>query len=217
MTTIHQRIKECREKLGYSKNAFAKMIGISREAVGQWEQDPPRGTKPQGENLYLCAKYLKTTPEYLLYGSKEVDGFSTIRTKRVSFYAWQNIVSSTTLADLQNLKKEIFTMQTHDDVEDDLLENAFGFAVKGDSMIAPNANPKTLYEGDVAIVTPRLKPKSGDTVLASTSAGKMLRVFHDNGNEQLLVALNESYPRLYVDKNTDIWGVLYRSYRNQVA
>ena len=42
---IHRRIREAREAKGISQNAFAKLVGVSAQAVQQWELEKARVTK----------------------------------------------------------------------------------------------------------------------------------------------------------------------------
>ncbi|WNY77332.1 helix-turn-helix transcriptional regulator [Pasteurella multocida] len=66
---IGTRIKECREKLGLSRNAVCDMLGgISLTTLTLWEKNE---REPQAGVLIKLASILTTTPTYLLTGDKE--------------------------------------------------------------------------------------------------------------------------------------------------
>lgn len=65
--TMGQRIRTLREAQGMTQEALAKAIGVSRGAVAQWELGVVANVRLQAF-LRLC-ETLRTTPQYLLYGS----------------------------------------------------------------------------------------------------------------------------------------------------
>lgn len=68
METIHTRIKKRREELGLSMKDLAAQVGVSAwQTVQQWEKEG--GTAPKRDRLKIVADALKTTPEYLTYGT----------------------------------------------------------------------------------------------------------------------------------------------------
>lgn len=76
MPSIHQRIKERREALGLTKEQLASELGVSYQAVQQWEKEPVPGdtsskvksTAPSRRRLEQVARVLRCTPEWLLTG-----------------------------------------------------------------------------------------------------------------------------------------------------
>lgn len=67
MIMINDRIKKRRTELGLSQAALAKKVGVSREAVSQWESGAAKGLRP--DNLLACAKALQCNIEWLINGS----------------------------------------------------------------------------------------------------------------------------------------------------
>lgn len=65
MESIGSRIKQARERLGLSQEAFAKPLGVTRGAVGNWERD--QGIKR--ENLVQIAERYGLTVDWLASGS----------------------------------------------------------------------------------------------------------------------------------------------------
>ncbi len=64
--TIGDRIKQARLDAEMTQAELARKVGVSREAVSQWESGESKGMKP--ENLIKCAVTLQVRPEYLVTG-----------------------------------------------------------------------------------------------------------------------------------------------------
>lgn len=62
---IGKRIESTRVSLGLNQSELARMVGVSAQAVQQWEKGE---TTPRGKNLTKISTYLQTTPEYLQFG-----------------------------------------------------------------------------------------------------------------------------------------------------
>lgn len=65
MESIGSRIKQARDRLGLSQEGFAKPLGVTRGAVGNWERD--LGVKT--ENLVLIAEKHGLSLEWLASGT----------------------------------------------------------------------------------------------------------------------------------------------------
>lgn len=63
--TLGDRIKKLRRQKKLSQQQLGKAIGVTREAVCQWEKGK---TAPQGKRLEKLADVLGTTPGDLLFG-----------------------------------------------------------------------------------------------------------------------------------------------------
>jgi DNA-binding transcriptional regulator YiaG len=59
MITLGELISRKREKLGYGKIQFAKMIGIGDDSLRSWERNR---YKPAGKHKKLVATLLEFTP-----------------------------------------------------------------------------------------------------------------------------------------------------------
>ena len=76
MPSIHSRIRERRETLGLSQRELADLVGVSYQAVQQWEREPvtiedaqTQSTAPSRKRLERVASALKCTPEWLMTGA----------------------------------------------------------------------------------------------------------------------------------------------------
>lgn len=80
MNTVGKRIKEERNRLGWSQQRLADAISrktgeaISREAISQWENGSSKTQKPA--NLLAAAEIFDVSAAYLLYGGKRVNTVS---------------------------------------------------------------------------------------------------------------------------------------------
>ena len=83
MNTLGQRIKQARQSRQpkMTQQQLADAVGVSRPAVTQWETGETRSL--EGENLFLVARALGVTTDWLLYGTAPVaaDPRSTRRVK----------------------------------------------------------------------------------------------------------------------------------------
>jgi len=69
METIGERIYRLRKKRGLSQDALGKMVGVSKQAIGQWEKNQVTDYK-EGKFAKLV-KALDTTPLFLKTGRSE--------------------------------------------------------------------------------------------------------------------------------------------------
>lgn len=65
MSTVHDRIKELREKAGLSMEQLAEKLGTAWQTIQQWENGK---TAPQRKRLQSVAEALNTTVDYLVTG-----------------------------------------------------------------------------------------------------------------------------------------------------
>jgi transcriptional regulator with XRE-family HTH domain len=68
-TTLSQRLREAREAQGYSREALASRLGVSRDLIGSLERGTVRN--PRFSNLVAMAAALDVTPSWLLTGRRD--------------------------------------------------------------------------------------------------------------------------------------------------
>jgi phage repressor protein C with HTH and peptisase S24 domain len=64
---MNERIKERRKLLRLTQPELAKLIGVTKATISQWES---AATSPKGKNLYNLAKNLQCTTDWLLFGKE---------------------------------------------------------------------------------------------------------------------------------------------------
>ncbi len=70
-SSISERIKERRKELRIRQQELADQVGVSLVTVTRWE-NPKSGRIPNAFVLPKLAQALKTTPDYLLSGTKDI-------------------------------------------------------------------------------------------------------------------------------------------------
>lgn len=63
--TVGSRIREIREAKSMTQNEVAKMLGLSRAAIAQWESDT---TSPSIHTVAEVAKIFESSPQWLAFG-----------------------------------------------------------------------------------------------------------------------------------------------------
>ncbi|MEC9357359.1 MAG: helix-turn-helix transcriptional regulator [Pseudomonadota bacterium] len=66
MSSLYQRVREARNRLGLSQESLAAELKVSRSAVAQWENEA--GTRPSVDNLVALARRSGMAFEYLATG-----------------------------------------------------------------------------------------------------------------------------------------------------
>ena len=75
--------------------------------------------------------------------------------------------------------------------------------VDGHSMIGAGIN-----DGDLIVVSRAEKPRPGHIVVALVHGDRTLKRLRRSGDRLWLVPEAEGYPRIIVDENVEIWGVV---------
>ena len=70
ISTVGERIRECRKEMGYSREALAAMLYMKKSTICKYEKDLH---DIPSSVLVELAKALHTTPNYLLLGDVEAD------------------------------------------------------------------------------------------------------------------------------------------------
>nr|WP_181885394.1 helix-turn-helix domain-containing protein [Trinickia dinghuensis] len=152
---IHRRIRDRRLELGLSMEALAELVGVRAwQTIQQWEKEDG-GTAPKRDRLKKVSEALRTTPEYLLFGSPaplpEIHGgddalINPLRRMEVmasgADRGWMVDISA-------------------------LAPDSFLFLIPDDSM-APR-----FFRGDYAIVEPAVTPEVEDDVLVGFANGRI--------------------------------------------
>lgn len=71
MSTLGERIRQCREARGYSQEQLGKLLGVTKGAISQWELG---GTKNVKLATFLkLIEVLQTSANYLVNGETAAD------------------------------------------------------------------------------------------------------------------------------------------------
>ena len=221
MSTIGQRIRESRKKVGLTQQALAAECGVSRAAVAQWEGDV---TKPSLDHLQKAADALDAWLPWLTTGEWGQSPSQQRALDRAQpeqrpvpmvdyLYAgkWDLITDPRMLGE----DKKFITTDL------DVGSMAFAIVVTGESMLPE------FQRGDLIIIDPEVVPTPGDFVIAKLDLqvdGTFMkyrpRGTDKNGHPVIeLVPVNEDWPTqtINVGNPGHIIGTLveHRRYRRR--
>ena len=197
---IAELIRRYRIRAGLSQPDLAKKLGVTKNAVTQWEK-LDGGTTPRTQRLSEIERALGVAPGTLSGrddNAAPVEVLSvTGRVRRVPVISYVAAAGWTDVVDAYEPGDGGDTIETDEDVSTD----AFALVVESDSM-APEFLP-----GDRIVVDPSDTPKPGNYVVAKLDARDQAtfkkyrpRGYDAEGREVIeLAPLNSDWPTLYID------------------
>jgi phage repressor protein C with HTH and peptisase S24 domain len=207
--SIHSLIRQGRERLKLSEEAFGKLFDVSRGTIQQWEKEG--GTAPNRKRQPAVAQALGISVSQLMSGSESFSPEIELENnpdypavKRVHFKLSAGTSGFGVDYDSETDKAPI--VFSRDWYASRKLNPAALFAVK----VANGSMESGLHDGDTVIVnTLQKEPKDG-TVFAVNYEGQLVikRMIRDAG-EWWLSSDNPDqrrYPRKLCDENTFIIG-----------
>lgn len=165
LSLIGQRLTELREKSGLTQDVLSEKIGVSRQAVSQWEN----GVKEMGlHNAVALCKALDCDLLYLVYGD-DSNGYND-RKKEIA----GNVTgfSPTALDNLINLDQYFFSSSKYADI--------LPFEDENDTLIN-DSSPLSILKG-------LLNNNAADFAIILSHIGDVIRTY-----SRLLKYFNESY------------------------
>lgn len=194
--SINTLIKQGRERLQLTEEAFGKLVGVTRGSVQQWEKEG--GTAPSRKHQPMVARALGLTIAQLMSGNADVADGPKIG-------GFVPLLSSIQAGDFKN---HVDNYLSGDGGEEPIPTTApvnqytFALRVSGDSM-----EPE-FQEGMLLIIEPELEPNPGDFVVARNGDDETtFKQLVKDGADWYLKPLNERYPLKPLGKSTII-GVL---------
>jgi SOS-response transcriptional repressor LexA len=183
---VHQRIKLAREKMGLTHEQFAKLLGVSRGSVQQWEKGitaPNRGRQP------AVASLLGITVAELMSDANNVADVSQ-EFGVVPLIAWEKA------GDWAEAAKPLQPGEAEKWLPCHVGHSGKSFAlrVQGDSMAAPFG--RTYPQGCIIFIDPeRQTPVNGDRVLAKIlgTSSVTFKVYKEEDGRRWLQPLNPSH------------------------
>lgn len=214
--SIHVRIKSQRLIRGMTQEALAKLLGVNRVSVSQWERGD---TSPKGDNLINLAKALGVRPEWLLFGEgsaiseSATAGYRNVEPAVIPQGGRVPILSYVQAGNWREICEQATGFDGNVEyvtASADIGPRGFGLWLRGNSM-TPQFN-----EGDLVIVDPDEQPRPGDFVVAKNGSDEATfkkyrpRGIDENGQEVFeLVPLNDDYPPMHSDRqHIEIIGVM---------
>lgn len=194
--SIHKLIRDGRNRLGLTEQAFAEKAGVSRGAVQQWEREG--GTAPRRANQKAVADLLGLTVAELMSGGEPNVG-ELQKGRRVPLISW---VEALLLNDVSEPFDPGDAVEWVDTSESSPGKDAFALKVSGSSMTSPDPDaPYSFPEGTVLIVDPDRQVSPGDFVIAKdvdTQQATFKRLAYDGGRWYLR-PLNPQFKTVEID------------------
>jgi SOS-response transcriptional repressor LexA len=181
--SIHQIIKQGRERLQLTEEAFGKLFGVTRGTVQQWEKDG--GTAPTRKRQPAVARALGISVAQLMSGNADTTAGPEIG-------GFVPLLSSVQAGDF----KEFVDNYQPGDGGMELVptsvpvkSHTFALRVAGDSM-EPEFNA-----GMILIIEPDMDPQPGDYVVAKNGGDETtFKQLIKDGADWYLKPLNSRYP-----------------------
>jgi len=200
--SLGERIMKARIKAGLTQAELARMLGVTRPAVGQWEKDK---TSPSFEKLREIAKLTGVTPQSLFFDQEAVvaDTSAVYQPSEVSRLE----ARVRAVPEISSVQAGAWTEVGY--VEEDLAEakhwpcpvecseHTFALRVEGDSM-AP-----TYPRGSIIFVDPEVPAISGKKVVAKlvNEDRATFKQYIEDGGQKMLKAMNPNWPEKYIPIN----------------
>jgi SOS-response transcriptional repressor LexA len=194
--SIHKLIREGRERLQLTEEAFGTLCGVSRAAVQHWEREG--GTAPNRTRQPLVAKALGISVAELLSGG--APNVSEVETGgSFPLISW---VDAGKLNDVEDpfhpgdSEHRVTALQSKPG------KSAFALRVNGDSMTSPDPEAKYSFpDGTIIFVDPDRGVDPGAFVVAKdvqTQQATFKRLAYDGGR-WYLKPLNPQYKTIEID------------------
>lgn len=216
--TIGQRLAEARRHAGIKQRQVAEHLGITSQAVSQWEAGH---TRPDSNRLARLARFFGIRLEWLLEEKGPMAHRGAMPLAEPREGATVPVIDGARAGDWTKPEDAAQLSPSGECLQTDLGLgiDAFAFMVQSRSM-APEFQP-----GDKVIIDPEVEPKPGDFVMAKRDSDdeatfKKYRLKHaaDDGDDVVeLMPLNPDWPALMIDADNPgrILGTMveHRRYR----
>lgn len=179
---FHERLKALRQSKEVTQDEFAKLVGISRSAIGMYESGKRR---PDYETLEKLADFFNVDMDYLLGKSDTNTDIFKLKNivpieRRMVPIIGQIAAGKPILADEHIEAFLPCDTGVHAD---------FGLVVSGDSMIGAD-----IHDGDVVFIRSQPIVDDGQIAAVRIDDDATLKRFYKNPDGCTLVSMNPKYP-----------------------
>lgn len=224
MSTLGQRLKECRKEKGLRQAEVCLRIGIKQGTLSELENDkyPTSSFVPRLAVLYgVEAIWLSDGkgPKTRTYGLQDVDKSipnvsDPIQIKGIiPLISWVQAGTFCQIVDLfEPGDAEEWLPSIHG-----YGPHAYALRVDGDSMVNPNPLGKTYPPGCVVFVDPDVALTNGARVIAKIPGSQeaTFKVFVEDAGRRYLRPLNPAYPTIDMTEEMLICGVVVGKFERE--
>lgn len=186
MTTVGARVKDARERRGWTRTRLGKIVGVSGSAIGQIEAGQTK--MPNPHNLFRIAHALGVDPEWLITGQGDV-AFPTMMVPVVS---WESAMEKS------ELRKVVGWIPRPMQIED--RADLVALAVRGNSMANPSNPDRHFPEGSHIFVELAVggAVAPGDLIIARLESGTLaFKQYAVEDGKPYLMPLNPAFPPIF--------------------
>lgn len=203
MDTVGSRLRFRRKQKKLTQRDIAVWAGVSASAVTQWESDL---TKLSGENLVNVCKCLLCSPEWLIFGTGDIENginVNLLAAREIPVLSWVEAGNWTEV--IGNPGNELIETTRK------LSSSAFALRVKGHSMTSNQE--LSIPDGSIVIVEPEygfVDEANGKIVVAQTVSGgeATLKKLVIDPPFSYLIPLNPSFKTMEVKQDTNLIGIV---------
>lgn len=219
--SFQKRLKQLIDKYNLDATTISKSLGVSLNLVYFWIS----GERiPSHEKMIALAKYLNTSPGWLLFGEAHTMALSRengrgkpiVKGKAIylpivlphEIKHFNKLKDDFMMADKKNIKSEIG--KTVVEITDPQYYNSIPVRIVGDAMVSPNTALFSLFPNMIVFLESSVQPKSGDYVAADAKGFKetIIRQYINEGGKHYLRPLNPNYDHVEIDNIKAIRGVI---------
>lgn len=204
--TFGGRLNEARKNKQLSQDSLAKQLGVSKQAVSNWENNQ---NHPDSKKLHSIGRVLSIDINWLLTGTKKDLNLDTGRSTgagEVIIYSLKDISDLETAKNDGNIRPSLVSYF-------DASKSSFAITIEDNSM-----SPEFI-EGDVVIIDPEVSPVPGDKVCAlvdgmddalfRTYKSSGLKLVDNSENSQFsLLPINNNWASINISGNGKLLGVM---------
>ena len=204
MSELGNRIRARRAELGLTQKDLADACKVKQASVSAWERGDTLGVRP--ENLYLAARKLRTSMEWLATG-RGAQKKSRIAETTASYHVGVQKIQGRCIPELAdwdvstinnaNKKTVMNDIKSRVAIAKDVGSASFALRVSGDSM------EPTFPQGCTIVVDPEYPASHGAYVVVEIE-GEQDAIFKQlvmEGQHQYLRPLNTRYPVVEFDQS----------------
>lgn len=204
--TFGGRLNEARKNKQMSQESLAKQLGVSKQAVSNWENNQ---NHPDSKKLKSISQVLGVDINWLLTGARKGLNLDTGRSTR----AGEVIIYS--LKDISDLESSKNDGNIRPSLVSYFEASTSSFAIT----IEDNSMSPEFIEGDVVIIDPEVSPVPGDKVcsLVDGMEDALFRIYKSSGLKLInnseksqfsLLPINNNWASINISGNGKILGVM---------
>jgi transcriptional regulator with XRE-family HTH domain len=213
----HERatlIKESREKLGLKPEKLAKLVGVSRITILNWE----KGMQPKSDHLQKLSRALRLTMGQLQGEEEKTLGISQkngiedwVKSGNIPKFSKSNEITEWLCNHALPAQYTVVNMPA---IKEKYSEDLFAFEVVGSAMVNRNNPQESIFPGETAYIDRKIIYSDGDLVLVEFGPDDLrVRQYREDGAHKSLHAFGPNIDPVTITAEIKIIGPIVESSR----